>query len=305
MSFSDRQLRMLQRSVPANRLRTRVVNGKEISYIEGWYAISEANRIFGLDAWDRETFETRCVLARDVRGNFTAIYTAKVRVTVRTAGASVVREGHGIGEGRGGGPIEAHEMAMKAAETDATKRALSTFGKPFGLALYAAPRVGVRRTQNAISAEAPEAVSQRSAASHVVPIRTPPQTPADTPTTHIPHRIDKSVLTIGHPRRERDRDHLLFVGRQPCLLCGRAPSDAHHLRFAQQSALGRKVGDQFTVPLCRAHHRQLHQSGDESAWWTDLEINAVEIANGLWEESRMRRGRSQPDDAAVTLASTR
>jgi hypothetical protein len=78
------------------------------------------------------------------------------------------------------------------------------------------------------------------------------------------------------------------VASQPCIICGRQPSDPHHLRFAQPRALGLKVSDEFTVPLCRGHHRQLHQAGNEVAWWQDLKINALEIAKGLWEESRTK-----------------
>ena len=111
-------------------------NGRELSYIEGWFAISEANRIFGFDGWSRETVETRCVLARENRGTFLAVYIAKVRITVQAAGVTVIREGHGSGEGRGTSPGEVHDIAVKAAETDASKRALATFGKPFGLELY-------------------------------------------------------------------------------------------------------------------------------------------------------------------------
>ena len=81
-------------------------------------------------------------------------------------------------------------------------------------------------------------------------------------------------------------DYLRFVASQPCLVCGRQPSDPHHLRFAQPRALGLKVSDEFTVPLCRGHHRQLHQAGNAVAWWADLHINALEAAKGLWEESR-------------------
>jgi hypothetical protein len=98
-------------------------------------------------------------------------------------------------------------------------------------------------------------------------------------------RIDKSVLPFGEPKRIRDKAHLRFVASQPCLICGRQPTDAHHLRFAQPRALGLKVSDEFTVPLCRGHHRQVHQTGNEVAWWEDLEINALEIAKGLWEQS--------------------
>src|SRR6516165_407027 len=70
--------------------------------------------------------------------------------------------------------------------------------------------------------------------------------------------VDKSVLALSTPRRIRDRDHVKSVAKQPCLVCGRRPADAHHLRFAQSPALGRKVSDEFTVPLCRGHHREVH-----------------------------------------------
>ena len=98
-------------------------------------------------------------------------------------------------------------------------------------------------------------------------------------------KIDKSQLTIAEPKRLRDKAHLKFVASQPCLVCGRQPSDPHHLRFAQPRAIGLKVSDEFTVPLCRGHHRQLHQAGNEVAWWEDLQINALEIARGLWEQT--------------------
>ena len=98
--------------------------------------------------------------------------------------------------------------------------------------------------------------------------------------------IDKSALTIGEPKRLRDKAHLRFVASQPCLICARQPSDAHHLRFAQPRALGLKVSDEFTVPLCRTHHRQLHQAGNETAWWVDRGVNSLEFAKGLWEQSR-------------------
>ena len=136
MSFSAKQLQALRRNLDGRQIRTREAHCRELSYIEGWYAISEANRIFGFDAWSRETVETRCVLARENRGSFLAVYIAKVRITVHTDGATIVREGHGSGEGRGTSPGEVHDIALKAAETDATKRALSTFGRPFGLELY-------------------------------------------------------------------------------------------------------------------------------------------------------------------------
>jgi DNA recombination protein Rad52 len=144
MGFSDKQVRALGRGVPASAIRTRMNAGKELTFIEGWYAVAQANRIFGFDGWDRETVETRLLQAKETRGTYTAIYAAKVRVTVRAEGSMVVREGHGTGEGQGTSAAEVQDRALKAAETDATKRALATFGRAFGLALY----VGDRRTAN-------------------------------------------------------------------------------------------------------------------------------------------------------------
>jgi hypothetical protein len=94
--------------------------------------------------------------------------------------------------------------------------------------------------------------------------------------------IDKTVLALPTPRRIRDRDHVKSVAKQPCLVCGRRPSDAHHLRFAQSPALGRKVSDEFTVPLCRGHHREVHRCGDEAAWWKRTGIDPSAAARVLW-----------------------
>ena len=94
--------------------------------------------------------------------------------------------------------------------------------------------------------------------------------------------VDKSVLALPSPRRIRDRDHVKLVAKQPCLICGRRPADAHHLRFAQSPALGRKVSDEFTVPLCRGHHREVHRCGDEAAWWKKTGIDPTTAARLLW-----------------------
>ena len=324
MGFTAKQTQALQRGLSSRRIRTREAHGRELSYIEGWYAISEANRIFGFDAWSRETTDSRCVLTRENRGSFLAIYIAKVRITVHADGATIVREGHGSGDGRGTSPGEVHDIALKAAETDATKRALATFGRPFGLELY-------RKDKNAASASLPIPTSttvespptQPRVGLHpddTTPIPRPSHyygrrhhgsitdllrqdqatakdrstvvTPSERPAAVElpPARIDKSQLTIAEPKRLRDKAHLKFVATQPCLVCGRQPSDPHHLRFAQPRAIGLKMSDEFTVPLCRGHHRQLHQTGDERAWWDNHRVNALEIARGLWEKSACHDG---------------
>jgi hypothetical protein len=111
----------------------------------------------------------------------------------------------------------------------------------------------------------------------------------------VTDRVDQSVrassgevqvTVIRKPVRERDRDHLRFVASQPCLVCGRTPSDAHHIKFAEQRAMGRKVSDRFTVPVCRLHHRELHRQGDERAWWAMQGLDPLAMAATLWGKTR-------------------
>jgi ERF superfamily len=116
------------------------------------------------------------------------------------------------------------------------------------------------------------------------------------PESRLPHKhrgkkrrraaaIDKSVLSLPAPRRIRDREHVRLVAKQPCLVCGRRPADAHHLRFAQSRTLGRKVSDEFTVPLCRGHHREIHHCGNEAAWWKKVGVDPTVSARSLWLET--------------------
>jgi hypothetical protein len=108
-----------------------------------------------------------------------------------------------------------------------------------------------------------------------------PKTPNQSPTKSV----DKSVLALPELRRLRDKEHIQFVAKQPCLICGRRPSDAHHVRFAQGRALSRKVSDEFTVPLCRGHHREVHRFGKEAEWWDNAGIDPITIARKLWLET--------------------
>jgi hypothetical protein len=359
MAFSVKQVRALKRKPDHRHVRTRQAHdGRELSYLEGWYSISEANRIFGFDGWSRETVESRCVLARENKGIFLAVYIARVRLTVAAEGTTIIREGHGSGEGRGMSPGEVHDIALKAAETDATKRALATFGKPFGLELYrggkataaaqkplptpppiprnelghvfnhdeppgsvpvaASPPIGFHpddttpiprpsrfygRRQDLVTRERAQGRRSLNAEgrpsvedSIVLPLSSP---------TLVPAPIDKSLLTLAEPKRLRDKAHLKFVASQSCLVCGRQPTDPHHLRFAQARAIGLKVSDEFTVPLCRGHHRELHQAGNEPAWWEKLNIKPLEVAKGLWEQTHPKSAVAelvQPSNTAKTTS---
>jgi hypothetical protein len=91
------------------------------------------------------------------------------------------------------------------------------------------------------------------------------------------------VTPIRKDVRRRNKAHLAFVAAQPCLICRRSPCDAHHLKFAQPRSLGRKVSDEFTVPLCRDHHQDLHRHGNEVAWWNNVQVAPIEVAKDLWQ----------------------
>jgi len=136
------------------------------------------------------------------------------------------------------------------------------------------------------AAESPNAVlSTRTRAATREPVRinrTIAPKPGSGRAARAHQPIDKSVLTFSEPRRLRDKEHLRFVAQQPCLICGRSPSDAHHIRFAQLRALGSKVSDEFTVPLCRTHHREVHRRGDEAHWWVEVGIEPLHEARNLW-----------------------
>ena len=119
----------------------------------------------------------------------------------------------------------------------------------------------------------------------------------------------EGVVAISKPVGERERDHLKFVTSQPCLVCGRTPSDAHHIKFAEQRAMGRKVSDRFAVPICRLHHRELHRRGNERVWWQNQGIDPLGVAATLWArthavasaESAIVDGRDRSAESNTTL----
>jgi len=358
MAFTPAQVRKLASKLPERFVKTRTERGMNLSYVEGWHVIDEANRVFGFDGWDRETVAAECVW-QDARISPKACsYAVRVRIKVRAGKTIVSREGTGLGHGTGTTLGEAHESALKEAETDATKRALVTFGNLFGLALYDKEQAGVQRPKgnghgayaapvvwpliegnkppricetpqqfcsaakdalrHAQSAAALEdlwtanapAIAQLRAVQPELRTRTgthyadllqilyhekrtsfeptPPQTTTETeapaaPTAEV--AATTTVLALTTARRIRDANHLKAVASLPCLVCGRTPSYAHHLRFIQPRSLGSKPGDEWTVPLCPIHHRSLHDAGREEEWWQAKGIDAKAEAEKLWRKS--------------------
>ena len=365
MGFDQQQRKALRAKLRHANIRSRVQNGTTLHYIEGWWVVAEANRIFGHENWDRETRPPTCIWSDRHRGQVACLYSSQVRITVRAGDTVVTRDGLGTGFGRGASPESAHEIAMKAAETDATKRALATFGNPFGLALYdkdmrqvtqpttrdqdrntrsaqaGAPKViltgragqqfnlsGTRDLVETVAKILPEletieavyAFWEANLTTFASLLECEPNTsraPIDAvtaklkarlrdlggrtlddgcvvpPASATPRQHDNSPgsstngnaptpLARAKERRVRDRHHLAFVARHPCLICGRRPAQAHHVRFAQPRAMAMKVSDEYTVPLCVGHHDAVHRTGDEPAWWATRKLDPLAIALQLW-----------------------
>lgn len=249
----------------------------------------------------------------------------------------ICRDGHGSGMGSGATPGEAHETAVKEAETDATKRALVTFGNAFGLCLYDREQKQVRRRRKPQGKMTPTEWPLRSVTGEVIKSYADPAqfcsalrkalegctAAADLTALWTQHGgvlatlqqlpqlksergehyaeilaglYRKRLQELDHrgaaniaemplslrPRRIRDKAHLRRVAQQPCLVCGRLPAHAHHLKFLEPRGLGLKPSDAFAVPLCRLHHRALHDQGNEQSWWQQHKIDPVSEAQRLW-----------------------
>lgn len=380
-AFSKTQLRRLSGKLDRRHVQSREVDGRSVDYIEGWFAITQANAIFGFAGWDREMTHFERIYER-ARGDVTSCaYTARVRIRVRAGRTIVVREGTGCGSATASTTGDAHDMALKGAETDATKRALATFGNCFGLGLYDKEQNGVSGKKSIpgknftlydptgapfaanlspegfgtglrqlIQAATVPAELQALADSNkggVARLRsdapglrtsknihfadileklirerlspTPqPSNGADahrtTETAPLPPlrpskigrgpRIDKSTLMLATERRLRDKSHLKFVALQPCLICGREPSQAHHLTYCQKRGLSLKTSDEFVVPLCGLHHDELHRSGSEREWWESHHINPEPIAADLWAKTRVPSAMGLEPAGAPVLAPT-
>jgi hypothetical protein len=216
--FSPEQLAALSAPLDRANVRQREQGRGKVAYVEGWFAVAEANRIFGFDGWQRQTIAVRCVaqaerpIGRDQKPGWGVTYTARVRVTVTAGGLPpLIREGSGAGHGIDVDLGQAHESALKEAETDAMKRALMTFGNPFGLALYDKAQRQVSTAAGQGDAPQRSAGGQRPAASRPMagassatatsPTQGRNQATASTPVPSAPADLGKVALdaeTIQH-----------------------------------------------------------------------------------------------------------
>jgi ERF superfamily len=207
-------------------------------------------------------------------------------------------QGQSVQKGSGGHHAKARSAPLRPkldAEASAALREqliteLENISSSENAARWARRVMGTKNTLTAADAERVEQAFQMRLTSITTEFATARSTESGQPVhrrgrgkkRHSGPIVDKSVLAVPSPRRIRDRDHVKSVAKQPCLVCGRRPADAHHLRFAQSLALGRKVSDEFTVPLCRGHHREVHRCGDEAAWWKKTGVDPSAAARVLW-----------------------
>src|SRR6266404_4703942 len=135
--------------------------------------------------------------------------------------------------------------------------------------------------------EGPNEPSNVISVQHVVPAGRP-DAGGSQKTSKVSRKPSRNgaVRILGKTVRLRDKEHRKFVSRQACLVCGRTPSDPHHLKFMQPRALGNRVSDEYTVPICRIHHRELHRHSDEAAWWGKVHIDPIPVALRLWQLTR-------------------
>ncbi|MGY3483132.1 hypothetical protein ACVW1C_001015 [Bradyrhizobium sp. USDA 4011] len=154
--------------------------------------------------------------------------------------------------------------------------------------LLAWAQVGLPRKNTLLEADAraiESAYLEKLAGAPQVPTATNDSSQTDVSVEALPIDATAKLAFPKEPLRKRSKAHLLFVREQPCLVCQQSPCDAHHLKFAQPKALGRKVSDEFTVPLCRTHHQELHRHDNERAWWANLKIEPLRMAHDLWAAS--------------------
>jgi ERF superfamily len=184
--------------------------------------------------------------------------------------------------------------ADKSAELrDRLLQELSTYETDDALAVWAYRSLPLKNSLTKENAETVEVAYLAKIGSFGDAVTAEPQ--AILPTQEHQHNISPSsadddfVTPLERPLRKRSKAHLTFVASQPCLICKGTPCDAHHLKIARPRSLGRKVSDEFTVPLCRKHHQELHRHGNEANWWANMQVSPLSIAAELWAIGPARR----------------
>jgi DNA recombination protein Rad52 len=233
-TFSPEQITALSAPLDRAKVRQRRQGRSQVSYLEGWQVIAEANRIFGFDGWQRETVALRCVhqserlIGEEQRPGWGVTYTARVRISVSastTGQRALIREGCGAGHGIDTDLGQAHESALKEAETDAMKRALMTFGNAFGLALYDKQQ---REVTGGAPAGGDRSSSGQASRHRSTPLRVVP--PAPTTATASPKGIEHQAQAAAIPDTESPSVLQVTEAQPPALDPGLAPLDQATIR---------------------------------------------------------------------------
>ena len=191
--------------------------------------------------------------------------------------------------------MEAEAEAGDGAQAGALRPAGGAPGEPAS-GSFAAPPLAARETAVAMTTLNDPLAAGRSDGAPAPTARQPAHAAV------VALRPSRSAVALK-PARLRDQGHLRFVAGEPCLVCGRSPADPHHLRYLQLRALGRKVSDEFAVPLCRGHHHELHRTGDERQWWRERNLDPESVALALWRRSHGDPSSESPQEPTAAAPS--
>lgn len=281
MTFTTQQRDALSADLDRKHVASRSQAGRQLSYIEGWHAIAEANRIFGFDGWSSETVALDLVSERErqvgQRQGFGVTYTARVRITVYAGDRIISRDGVGAGHGMDVDPGLAHEKAVKEAETDARKRGLMTFGNPFGLALY-------DKSQESVSTNVPDAMA--------------PSASRETPPNEAPMRPE----TQAAPEKASKPSHITAPALDPKAIALRKQEEAAKAaadRLAEGKSLANDwVGslegrlDDAKAVATRDELRRIRER--HNAWCEVAKVNWKKLAPA--DQARVRKARIALED---------
>jgi DNA recombination protein Rad52 len=294
-TFSTEQIASLSAPLDRAKVRQRRQGCNQVSYLEGWQVIAEANRIFGFDGWQRETVALRCVhqaerlIGEEQRPGWGVTYTARVRISVsaNTAGQpALIREGCGAGHGIDTDLGQAHESALKEAETDAMKRALMTFGNAFGLALYDKQQ---REVTSAAASGGDRSRTTSAERPRQTPLRVVPPAPAPTRSQGMEHQVMAAATSKTEPPSAQP----VAAAQPPALDPGMAPLDPATIRQLHATIRG------LPAPVLEGFSKAFRKRFQVPAEAPSIADRICQRRHHDWIETFLVQHQSQPETAAL------